>query len=85
MSVLHVAKREKQHAGNHNQHQLPFNRRHEVQHGKSNRDTDQRTDNTQRKAVPGGVIVWLADKQAGQQDPVAMLQTGYLDKGITDA
>ena len=85
VGVLHVAKREEQHAGDHNQDQLTFNGGHEIEHRKANRDADQRADNTQRKTVSGGVIVRLADEQAGQQDPVAVVQPGYLDKGIPHA
>lgn len=32
-----------------------------------------------------GVVVGLADKQAGQQDPVAMVHARYLDNGVPDA
>ncbi len=35
--------------------------------------------------MSGGVVVWLTDKQAGQQDPVPVVHTGYLDNGIADA
>ena len=85
MGVLHVAKREEQHAGDHDQDQLSFNGRHEIKHRKANGDADQGADNTQCQAVSGGVIVRLTDKQAGQQDPVAVVQTGYLDKSIPHA
>ena len=35
--------------------------------------------------MSGGVVVWLADKQTGQQDPVPVVHSGYLDNGIADA
>ena len=34
--------------------------------------------------MSGGVVVWLTDKQAGQQDPVSVIHAGYLDNGITN-
>ena len=84
MGVLHVAKREEQHAGDHDQDQLSFNGRHEVEHRKANGDAD-RVPIIRNAAVSGGVIVRLTDKQAGQQDPAAVVQTGYLDKSIPHA
>ena len=85
MGVLHVTKGKEQHAGEHDQHQLPFNRRHQQQDGQADRHPHQRADDPQRQSVAGGVIVRLTDKQAGQQDPVAMLEPSKLDKGIAGA
>lgn len=80
-----MSKGEEQHAGNNNQDQLAFNRGHKIEHRQANRHAYQRTNNTQRQTMPRGVIVWLADKQAGQQDPVSVLQSGKLYKRIPDA
>lgn len=32
-----------------------------------------------------GVIVWLADKQTCQQDPIPVMHSGYLNDGVAEA
>ena len=65
MGVLHVTEGKKQHAGQDDQQQLPFNRGNQQQDRQADRHPNQRADNPQRQAMAGGVIVRLTDEQAG--------------------
>ena len=85
MGVLHVTEGKKQHAGENDQQQLSFNRRYQQEDRQADRHPDQGADDPQRQAMAGGVIVRLTDEQAGQQDPVAMLKPGKLDKSVAGA
>ena len=84
LRVLHLTKGEKQHAADHDQHQLAFGRRHQPKHRQADGDARQRTADTQREPASRGVIVRLADKQAGKQDPVAAIEAGNLNKAVAD-
>lgn len=35
--------------------------------------------------MASGVIVWLADKQTCQQDPIPVMHSGYLNDGVAEA
>ncbi|MNI51794.1 hypothetical protein D3C73_1065360 [compost metagenome] len=65
MCVLHGSKGEEQNAADDDQHHLAFQRGHKIEDRQANKNAGQRADDSKRQPATRGIIIGLADKQAG--------------------
>ena len=83
LGVLTGAEHKEHQPGQHHQNKLSLIRRHKIHDRQADKDPGECPHYTQHQAAPCGTVVRLADKQAGQHNPVTAGQIKGQDNGVT--